>query len=90
MGLKNTIGNREAIELICTSHGQELGACCWRERELSKKKKIKTMNIKMATNSQLLTNESKEKNKNKKLSKQPEQEQNHRHGDHLEDYQLEG
>ena len=29
------------------------------------------------------------KNKNKnKLSKQPEQEQNHRYGDHLEDYQL--
>ena len=44
------------------------------------------MNIKMATNSQLSTTES----KNNKLSKQAEQEQNHRYGDHLEDHQLGG
>ena len=45
-------------------------------KDLFKKKKIKTMHIKMATNSQLSTTESK-KNKNKnKLSKQLEQEQN--------------
>ena len=44
------------------------------------------MNIKMATNSQLSTTES----KNNKLSKQAEQEQNHRSGDHLEDHQLGG
>ena len=42
------------------------------------------MNIKMATNSQLSTSESKKK----KLSKQAEQKQNHRYGDHLEGYQL--
>ena len=42
------------------------------------------MNIKMAKNSQLSTTESKKN----KLSKQPEQEQNHRYGNHLEDYQL--
>ena len=46
---------------------------------------IKTMNSKMTTNSQLSTTEPK-KNKNK-LSKQLEQEQNHRNGDHREDYQ---
>ena len=40
----------------------------------------------MATNSQLSTTES----KNNKLSKQAEQEQNHRYGDHLEDYQQGG
>ena len=40
----------------------------------------------MATNSQLLTTES----KRNKLSKQPEQEQNHRYGDHMEGYQLGG
>ena len=51
------------------------------------KKKIKTMNIKMATNSKLSTTESKKtKNKNK-LSKQLEKEQNHRNGDHMEGYQ---
>ena len=38
----------------------------------------------MSTNSQLSTTEF------KKLSKQAEQEQNHRYGDHLEDYQLRG
>ena len=43
------------------------------------------MDIKMAINSQLSTIESKNK-----LSKQPEQKQNHRYGDHLEGYQLEG
>ena len=43
------------------------------------------MNIKMAINSQLSTTESKNK-----LSKQAEQKQNHRYGDHLEDYQLGG
>ena len=42
------------------------------------------MNIKMVTNLQLPKTESKKN----KLSKQSEQEQNHRHGDHLEDYQL--
>ena len=42
---------------------------------LKKTKKIKTMNIKMVTNSQLPTNEQqqKKKNKEKKLSKQLEQ-----------------
>ena len=44
------------------------------------KKKIKTMNSKMTTNSQLLKMESKNKNK---LNKQLEQEQNHRNGDHM-------
>ena len=42
----------------------------------------------MATNSQLLTTESKKQTN--KLSKQPEQKQNHRYGDHLEGYQLGG
>ena len=41
------------------------------------------MNIKMAINSQLSTTES------KKQSKQRDQKENHRYGDHLEDYQLE-
>ena len=45
------------------------------------------MNSKMTTNSQLSTTEPKNKNK---LSKQPEQEQNHRHGDHVEGYQWGG
>ena len=44
------------------------------------------MNIKMTTNSQLSTIESKKD----KLSKQLEQEQNHRYGDHLKGYQLGG
>ena len=52
------------------------------------KKKIETMNIKMITNSQLSTTESKKQTN--KLSKQPEQEKNHRYGDHLESYQLGG
>ena len=47
------------------------------------KKKIKNMNSKMTTNSQLSTTEPKKKN----LSKQIEQEQNHRNGDHMEGYQ---
>ena len=60
------------------------------ERELPKKKKmIKTMNSKMTTNSQLSTTEPKNKNKNT-VSKQLEQEQNHRNGDHMEDYQWGG
>ena len=42
------------------------------------------MNSKMTTNSQLSTTEPKTKNR---LSKQLEQEQNHRNGDHMEDYQ---
>ena len=46
------------------------------------------MNSKMTTNSQLSTNEPK-KNKSK-LSKQLEQEQNHKNGDHMEDYQWGG
>ena len=48
------------------------------------------MNIKMTTNSQLLTTEPKRKKKTKsksKLSKQLEQEQNQRNGDHMEGYQ---
>ena len=53
-------------------------------------KKIKNMNSKMTTNPQLSTTEPKKyKNKNK-LSKQVEQEQNHRNGDHREDYQQGG
>ena len=47
---------------------------------------IKTMNIKVAINSQLL----KQLNLKSKLSKQAEQKQNHRYGDHLEGYQLGG
>ena len=42
------------------------------------------MNIKMTTNSQLSTTESKKQKQ--KLSKQLEQEQNNRYGDHLEVY----
>ena len=57
-------------------------------RDLSKKNKIKIMNSKMTTNSQLSTTESK-KEKNK-LSKKLEQEQNHRYGGQLEGYQLVG
>ena len=49
------------------------------------KKKIKTMNSKMTTNSKLSTTKPKKK---QKLSKQLEQEQNHRNGDHMEGYQL--
>ena len=45
------------------------------------------MNIKMTTNLQLSTTESKKK---PKLNKQAKQEQNHRYGDHLEGYQLRG
>ena len=44
------------------------------------------MNSKMTTNSQLSTTEPKKQ----KLSKQLEQEQNHRNGDHMEDYQQGG
>ena len=43
------------------------------------------MNSKMTRNSQLSTTESRKQNK---LSKHLEQEQHHRHGDHLEGYQL--
>ena len=43
------------------------------------------MNSKMTTNSQLSTTELK-----KKLSKELEQEQNHRNGDHMENYQWGG
>ena len=43
------------------------------------------MNLKITNNYQ----QQNIKNKNK-LSKHPEQEQNHRHGDHLEGYQLGG
>ena len=46
------------------------------------------MNSKMTKNSQLST--SKPKKQKQKLSKQLEQEQNHRNGDHLEDYQWGG
>ena len=44
------------------------------------------MNIKMVTNSQLSTIESKKQTK----KNQAEQKQNHRYGDHLEGYQLGG
>ena len=54
-------------------------------RDLSKKR-IKTMNSKMTTNSQLSTTESKKQ----KISKQLEQEENHRNGDHMESYQRQG
>ena len=52
-----------------------------------KQKKIKNMNYKMTTTSQLSTIEPKEQNK---LSKQLEHEQNHRNGDHMEGYQQVG
>ena len=48
---------------------------------------IKNMNSQTTTNSQLST--TKPKNKNKP-SKQLEQKQNHRNGDHMEDYQQGG
>ena len=54
-------------------------------KEVYKKKKMKTMNIKKATNSQLSTTES------KKQTKQTSRiGQNYRYGEHLEDYQLGG
>ena len=46
---------------------------------------IKTMNIKMAINSQLSTTDSKHN-----PSKQAEQKQDHRYRDHMEGYQLRG
>ena len=49
---------------------------------------IKNMNSKMTTNSQLSTTKPK-KYKNKP-STQLEQKQNHRNGDHMEDYQQRG
>ena len=45
------------------------------------------MSSKMTTNSQLLTTKPKQTNK---LSKQLGEEQNHRNGDHMEDYQWGG
>ena len=60
---------------------------CYRHL-LKKKKKIKTMNSKMTTNSQLSTTKPK-KTKNK-LSKQLEQEQIHRNRDHIVGYQQGG
>ena len=59
------------------------------ERNLSKKGKIKNMNSKMTTNSQLSTNEPKKNKEKQKLSKQLEQEQNQRNGDHMEGFQWE-
>ena len=57
-------------------------------KDFSKKKKIKTMNSKMKTNSQLSTTELLKKQKKKnKLRKQLEQEQNHKNGDHMKGYQ---
>ena len=53
---------------------------------LIKKKKIKNINSKLTTNSQLSTTVPKQKQK-QELSKQLEQEQNHRNGDHVEGYQ---
>ena len=46
------------------------------------------MNSKITTNSKLSTTESKKQKR--KLSKQLEQEQNHRNGDHMENYQQRG
>ena len=54
--------------------------------DLSKKKKTKTMNSKMTTNSHLSTTEPKKQ----KLSKQLKQEQNQRNGDHMESFQWGG
>ena len=48
------------------------------------------MNIKMTTNSQLLTTEPKKSKNNDELSTQLKQEQNHRNGDHVEGYQQGG
>ena len=50
------------------------------------------MNIKMATNEQLSTTESRERKKKKqtKLGKPARQDQNHRNGDHVEGNQLGG
>ena len=57
-------------------------------KDLSKKKKkIKTMNSKMTTKSQLSTTEPKKEKAKNKLGKQLEQEQSHRNGDHMEGYQ---
>ena len=44
----------------------------------------------MTANLQLLTTEPMKNNNKKKLRKQLEQEQNHRNGDHMEDYQWGG
>ena len=55
------------------------------ERDLSTKKKIKNVNSKMITNSQLSTTELKKETQ--KLTRQLEQEQNHRNRDHMEGYQ---
>ena len=46
------------------------------------------MNSKMTKNSQLSTTEP--KNKQKQTKKQLEYEENHRNGDHMEDYQARG
>ena len=46
---------------------------------------VKNMNSKVTTNSQLSKTET--KNIINKLSKHLEQEQNHRNGEHMEDYQ---
>ena len=51
-------------------------------KDLSKKKKIKNMNRKMTTKSQLLTT----KPKKQKQSKQLGEQQNHRNGGHVKDY----
>ena len=45
------------------------------------------MNSIMTTNSQLSTTEPKQNKTKNELSKQLEQEQIHRHGDHMEGYQ---
>ena len=57
---------------------------CYRDL-FFKKNEIKTMNIKMAINSQLSKTESKKQKQTKQTTRQ---EQNHRYGDHLEGYQL--
>ena len=48
---------------------------------------IKTINSEMTTNSQPSTTEPKKPKTQNKLSKQLEQEQDHRNGDHMKDYQ---
>ena len=57
------------------------------QRDLSKEK-IKNMNSKMTTNSQLSTTET--KTQKQKLSKQLEEEQNQRNGYHMKTFQQGG
>ena len=54
--------------------------------DLSNRRRSKTMNSELTTNSQVWTTEHKKKTKTK-LSKQIEQEWNQRNGDHMEGFQ---